>query len=57
MAIVITDDDARRHLSMKECIEAMRVAFRDYALGSAIGLLPPMLFATLAFDWVIAQFL
>jgi ornithine cyclodeaminase/alanine dehydrogenase-like protein (mu-crystallin family) len=36
MAIVITDDDARRHLSMKECIEAMRVAFRDYALGEAI---------------------
>ena len=38
MAIVITDDDARRHLSMKECIEAMRVAFRDYALGEAITL-------------------
>ena len=36
MAIVITDDDARRHLTMKECIEAMRVAFRDYALGEAI---------------------
>jgi ornithine cyclodeaminase/alanine dehydrogenase-like protein (mu-crystallin family) len=38
MAIIITDDDARRHLSMKECIEAMRVAFRDYALGDAITL-------------------
>ena len=35
MAIIITDDDVRRHLSMAECIEAMRVAFRDYALGTA----------------------
>lgn len=35
MAIIITDDDARHHLSMPECIDAMRVAFRDYANGTA----------------------
>ena len=35
MAIIITDEDARQHLSMAECIEAMRVAFRDYANGQA----------------------
>ena len=35
MAIIITDEDARRNLSMAECIEAMRVAFRDYANGQA----------------------
>jgi len=35
MAIIITDDDARQNLSMAECIEAMRVAFRDYADGKA----------------------
>lgn len=35
MAIIITDDDARKHLSMPECIEAMQVAFRDYANGKA----------------------
>ena len=35
MAIIITDDDIRRHLSMPECIEAMQVAFRDYADGKA----------------------
>ena len=35
MAIIITDDDARKHLSMQECIEAMQVAFRDYADGEA----------------------
>lgn len=33
------------------------VRFRDYLLGSAIGLIPPMLLATLAFDWVIKTFL
>jgi ornithine cyclodeaminase len=38
MAIIITDDDARRLLSMAECIEAMRTAFRDYALGKAVSL-------------------
>jgi alanine dehydrogenase len=35
MAIIISDDDVRRHLSMEECIEAMQVAFRDYAEGNA----------------------
>ena len=35
MAIIITDDDVRQHLSMPECIEAMRIAFCDYAAGKA----------------------
>lgn len=35
MAIIITDDDVRKNLSMSECIEAMEVAFRDYADGKA----------------------
>ena len=34
----ITDDDARRLLSMEECIEAMRLAYRDFADGRAISL-------------------
>lgn len=38
MAIVITDDDARRLLSMPECIEAMRVAFRDLGEGKATAM-------------------
>ena len=38
MPIVITDDDVRRHLSMPECIEAMRVVFRDFAEGKAASL-------------------
>jgi alanine dehydrogenase len=38
MAIVITDDDARRLLSMEECIEAMRTAFCDAADGKAVVL-------------------
>lgn len=38
MAIIITDDDVRRHLSMKECVEAMQIAFRDYANGKAVTL-------------------
>jgi ornithine cyclodeaminase/alanine dehydrogenase-like protein (mu-crystallin family) len=38
MAIIITDDDVRRHLSMAECIEAMRVCFRDLADGRAVSL-------------------
>jgi len=38
MAIVITDEDARRLLSMEECIEAMRVAFRDLGQGKAIAM-------------------
>lgn len=38
MPIVITDDDVRRHLSMRECIEAMRICFRDFAEGQAVSL-------------------
>jgi ornithine cyclodeaminase/alanine dehydrogenase-like protein (mu-crystallin family) len=38
MAIVITDEDVRRHLSMPECIDAMRVSFRDLAEGRAVSL-------------------
>ena len=38
MTIVITDDDARRHLSMKECIDAMRTVFGDFAKGEAVSL-------------------
>jgi len=38
MAIVITDEDARRLLSMPECIEAMRIAFRDLGEGQAVAL-------------------
>lgn len=38
MAIMITDDDAKRLLSMKECIEAMRTAYIDFADGKAVSL-------------------
>ncbi len=44
MAIVITDDDARRLLSMTECIEAMRIAFRDLGEGRAVAM-PRMRYA------------
>ena len=37
MTIIITDEDVRRLLPMHECIEAMRVAFRDFADGSAVN--------------------
>jgi alanine dehydrogenase len=37
MTIIITDEDVRRLLPMSECIEAMRVAFRDFADGSAVN--------------------
>jgi alanine dehydrogenase len=37
MTIIITDEDVRRLLPMPECIEAMRVAFRDFADGSAVN--------------------
>lgn len=35
MTIIITDDEVRRLLPMGECIDAMRVAFRDFAAGTA----------------------
>lgn len=37
MTIIITDDDVKRLLPMADCIEAMRVAFRDFADGSAVN--------------------
>ena len=37
MTIIITDDDVKRLLPMQDCIEAMRVAFRDFAQGSAVN--------------------
>ena len=37
MTIIITDDDVRRLLPMQDCIEAMRVAFRDFADGRAVN--------------------
>jgi alanine dehydrogenase len=37
MTIIITDEDVRRLLPMRECIEAMRVAFRDFAAGEAVN--------------------
>jgi len=37
VTIIITDDDVKRLLPMAECIEAMRVAFRDFANGSAVN--------------------
>jgi len=37
MTIIITDDDVKRLLPMRDCIEAMRVAFADFASGSAVN--------------------
>ncbi len=37
MTIIITDEDVRRLLPMRDCIEAMRTAFRDFADGSAVN--------------------
>jgi alanine dehydrogenase len=37
VTIIITDDDVKRLLSMNECIEAMRVAFSDFARGIAVN--------------------
>jgi len=41
MPIIITDEDAVRHLSIAEAIEAMRVAFGDLSNGKAVN--PPRL--------------
>ena len=41
MPIMITDDDAKRLLSIPEAIEAMRVCFSDLAEGTAVN--PPRL--------------
>jgi alanine dehydrogenase len=37
MTIIITDQDVQRLLPMRECIDAMRTAFRDFANGSAVN--------------------
>ena len=37
MTIIITDDDVKRLLPMRDCIEAMRVAFADFAGGVAVN--------------------
>jgi alanine dehydrogenase len=37
VTIIITDDDVKRLLPMRDCIEAMRLAFRDFADGIAIN--------------------
>jgi ornithine cyclodeaminase/alanine dehydrogenase-like protein (mu-crystallin family) len=37
VTIIITDEDVKRLLPMQDCIEAMRVAFRDFANGSAVN--------------------
>jgi alanine dehydrogenase len=37
MTIIITDQDVQRLLPMRECIEAMRLAFRDFADGVAVN--------------------
>jgi hypothetical protein len=31
------------------------VRYRDFLAGSALGLVPPLLLAALAFDWIFAQ--
>jgi ornithine cyclodeaminase/alanine dehydrogenase-like protein (mu-crystallin family) len=41
MPIIITDADAERLLSIPEAVEAMRVTFKDLALGKAVN--PPRL--------------
>lgn len=38
MPMVITDEDARRHLTMRECIDAMRRCFADLADGRSVSL-------------------
>lgn len=38
MPMVITDEDARRHLTMRECIDAMRRCLADLADGRAVSL-------------------
>ena len=37
MTLIITDEDVKRLLPMPDCIEAMRVAFRDFADGIAVN--------------------
>jgi ornithine cyclodeaminase/alanine dehydrogenase-like protein (mu-crystallin family) len=37
VTIIITDDDVKRLMPMRDCIEAMRVAFSDFAKGIAVN--------------------
>jgi alanine dehydrogenase len=37
MTIIITDEDVKRLLPMRDCVEAMRVAFGDLADGAAVN--------------------
>jgi len=37
MTIIITDEDVKRLLPMRECVDAMRVAFGDLANGAAVN--------------------
>jgi len=37
MTLIITDDDVRRLFTMEDCIEAMGVAFVDFAKGEAVN--------------------
>jgi ornithine cyclodeaminase/alanine dehydrogenase-like protein (mu-crystallin family) len=37
LTIIITDEDVKRLLPMRDCIEAMRTAFRDFAQGDAVN--------------------
>lgn len=37
MTLIITDDDVRRLFTMEDCIEAMQVAFADFAKGEAVN--------------------
>ena len=37
MTIIITDEDVAAHLSVRDCIDAMRVAFSDFATGDAVN--------------------
>lgn len=37
MTIIITDEDVAAHLSVRDCIDAMRVAFSDFAAGDAVN--------------------
>ena len=37
MTLIITDEDVGRLLSVRECIDAMEVAFRDFSEGVAVN--------------------
>ncbi len=37
MTLIITDEDVKRLMPMRDCIEAMRVAFSDLAAGAAVN--------------------